>query len=113
MSAKQLLRADMLMLTAACIWGCAFVAQRISMSYIGPFTFNGLRFLLGASVVWIFWRSRTRARPSPSSRIYRHGAFLGTILFLGATLQQIGLIWTTAGKAGFLTALYVVIVPIL
>lgn len=111
MESKQILKADLYMLVAACIWGCAFVAQRVSMSYIGPFTFNGLRFLLGAAVVWAFWRRRAGARLTGYP--YAGGILLGTLLFMGATLQQIGMIWTTAGKGGFLTALYVVIVPVL
>ena len=93
----------MVLLLAAAIWGFAFVAQRIGMDYIGPFTFNGIRFALGAlSLVPLAIFSRRR----PASTV-------GSVLFAGASLQQVGLVYTTAGKAGFITGLYVVIVPLL
>lgn len=118
MDREHILKADLLMLTAAMIWGCAFVAQRVSMEHIGPFTFNGVRFLLGAAIVLAFWyarkaRMQVEIRPLALPASIAPGLALGCLLFAGATLQQVGLIETTAGKAGFLTGLYVVLVPLI
>lgn len=115
------LKADLLLLVTALIWGFAFVAQRLGMDYVGPFTFNGVRFALGSlSLVpfILFTRSRARSAPArpPSGedwRTIRAGVWAGLVLFLGASFQQAGLVYTTAGKAGFITGLYVVLVPIL
>lgn len=115
------LRADLLLLTAAAIWGFAFVAQRVSMESIGPFTFNMVRFGLGGLSLVPFlargrWRSRSPCDETPAAghRVHLPGsAAAGLLVFLGASLQQIGIVTTTAGKAGFITGLYVVIVPIL
>jgi len=106
------------LLLSAVIWGFAFVAQRAGMQFIGPFTFNGLRFGLGTLVLlpWLM-SSRRHAcaeRNSIIRRRVRAGLTLaGAVLFVAATCQQIGLVHTTAGKAGFITGLYVVIVPLL
>jgi drug/metabolite transporter (DMT)-like permease len=110
------LRADLLLLLTALIWGSAFVAQRIGMESMGPMLFNGLRFALGALVIVPFViRQRRRASPDRLNRrrLLWGGALAGAILFMGAALQQIGLVYTTAGKAGFISGLYVVIVPLL
>jgi drug/metabolite transporter (DMT)-like permease len=115
---SQGVKSDGLLLLTAFIWGFAFVAQRMGMDHIGPFMFNGIRFLLGALVlVPVFLRSRAggacrRSSGGGPSGI-RVGAITGGVLFLGASLQQVGLVYTTAGNAGFITGLYVVIVPIL
>jgi drug/metabolite transporter (DMT)-like permease len=90
----------------------------MGMDHIGPFMFNGIRFFLGALVlVPVFLRSRAAAAPhsSPGGGPggFWVGAITGGVLFLGASLQQVGLVYTTAGNAGFITGLYVVIVPIL
>lgn len=122
-----LLEGDLLLLVTASIWGFAFVAQRVGMDYLGPFTFNGVRYLIGAlSLVPLFlWRrSRERARPpsAPPAGAFGRGAFArnfgppliaGAAMFLGSSLQQIGLVTTTAGNAAFITSLYVVLVPFL
>ena len=103
----------LLLLTAA-VWGLAFVAQRAGMAYVGPFTYNAARFALGAAVLEVLLRglqARTR-RPRPQAHM-RHGLLLGLLIFAGASLQQAGLVYTTAGKAGFITGLYVVLVPLL
>jgi drug/metabolite transporter (DMT)-like permease len=111
------LRADLLLLATAAIWGLAFVAQRVGMAHVGPFTFNGVRFALGSvsllPLVWLEARRAGSAPPVSASVVFRGVALAGTALFLGASLQQVGLVYTTAGKAGFITGLYVVIVPIL
>jgi drug/metabolite transporter (DMT)-like permease len=115
------LQSDLLCLLTAIIWGFAFVAQRMGMDHVGPFTFNGIRFFLGAMVLIPFiFRSRgnrLREQDSRSSlhanRLIIYGGLAGLAIFSGASLQQVGLVYTTAGKAGFITGLYVVIVPIM
>jgi drug/metabolite transporter (DMT)-like permease len=117
---KQALRADLLLLLTSCIWGFGFVAQRSGMEYLGPFTFNGLRFVLGSlSLVplILFRRHKGRSPPKtalPSPHFPVFNSFLaGCCLFIAVTLQQGGIMFTTAGNAGFITGLYVILVPIL
>ena len=120
MPAKSL-KSDLLLLLTAIIWGFAFVAQRMGMDHVGPFTFNGVRFALGSlsllPLIWLLQRQKSRAPaviPQAGGReLLRGGLLAGLALFLGASLQQVGLVYTTAGNAGFITGLYVVIVPIL
>lgn len=113
----KLLKDDALLLLIAAIWGFAFVAQRAGMKYIGPFTFNGIRFALGSlSLAPLLYvrrkQQQTRqSEPAPGNR-FLLGLLAGTVLFLAASLQQIGIVYTTAGKSGFITGLYVVLVPI-
>jgi drug/metabolite transporter (DMT)-like permease len=117
---SQEFKADFLLLLTALIWGLAFVAQRMGMDHVGPFTFNGVRFLLGAAAL-LPLALRSARNPDPSDFLRRTGGRVGlwgglvagTALFAGATLQQVGLVYTTAGKAGFITGLYVVIVPMI
>lgn len=114
-------KSDSLLLITAIIWGTAFVAQRVGMEHLGPFTFNSLRFVLGSlSLVPLLYLTRKRGSvpasirpPAGPKMILMGGCLAGTVLFLGASLQQVGLVYTTAGKAGFITGLYVVIVPLL
>ncbi len=104
---------DALLLLTATIWGFAFVAQRAGMEHMGPFLFNGVRFALGSAVLIPLLLAR-RSRMSGMLRSAVPGGLIaGLILFGGASLQQAGLVFTTAGKAGFITGLYVVIVPLL
>ncbi len=112
-------RADLLLMLTALIWGAAFVAQRMGMEHVGPFTFNGVRFALGAlalqPLIWRMRRTRSREGNGPGAatgRIVRYGLVAGCVLFAGAALQQVGIVYTTAGKAGFITGLYVVMVPL-
>lgn len=110
------LRGSLLLLLTSMIWGAAFVAQSAGMDYIGPFTFNGLRMLMGAAVLLPFLlKRRTGAHTNASERkmLLRGGILCGVALFVGSTLQQIGIVDTTAGKAGFITAMYVVLVPVM
>jgi len=111
------LNADFLLLLTAAIWGFAFVAQRLGNAYMGPFTFNTLRFTLGALALLplLIWeRKRNKSRPQFKIKQHLFPALLtGLVLFAGASFQQIGLLGTTAGKAGFITGLYVVLVPLL
>ncbi len=107
-----------LLLISAVIWGLAFVAQRAGMDYVGPFTFNGVRFALGALVLLPFLRfgdrlSAMRSYDTTPAQQWGGLALAGVVLFVSANLQQMGLVFTTAGKAGFITGLYVVIVPVL
>ncbi|QLA19347.1 DMT family transporter [Desulfolutivibrio sulfoxidireducens] len=114
------IKADILLLVTALIWGLAFVAQRVGMDHVGPFTFNGVRFLLGAGALFpLALRAGVRAHPSDFQGagqgrgvLVWGGLAAGAALFAGASLQQVGLVYTTAGKAGFITGLYVVIVPL-
>jgi drug/metabolite transporter (DMT)-like permease len=103
-------RADLALLLVAVIWGSAFVAQRAIAGEIGVLFFNGARFLIGALVVAPLARNH-RSRLTASEIL---GALLaGLLLFGGAAFQQLGLRYTTAGNAGFVTGLYVVIIPLL
>lgn len=114
------MNADLLLLLTAAIWGFAFVAQRAGMTYMGPFTFNAVRFLLGGStLLGVASLFKKQLRFGGEDKIYKSrtlfwgGIFTGLVLFGGASLQQMGLVGTTAGKAGFITGLYVVLVPIM
>ena len=113
------LRSNLLLLCTAFIWGFAFVAQRAGMEHIGPFTFNGVRFALGtASLLPLIWYGKKKRWPRTSSvratsdGSWRIGLLAGGILFIAASLQQIGLVYTTAGKTAFITCLYIVMVPL-
>ncbi len=117
----KVLKSDAMLLLAAAIWGFAFVAQRVGMSHVGPFTFNAVRFALGAAVLLPFTFSQESRKGgrgavqslSNSKQLLYAGGLTGCVLFAAASLQQVGIVYTTAGKAGFITGLYVVIVPLL
>jgi len=132
--AASVLANDSLLLLTALIWGLAFVAQRAGMEHVGPFTYNAVRFALGALVLLplIALRGRPEAK-APGARLSAVGASealaaggaapprmsplvaglaAGAVLFFGASLQQVGIVSTAAGKAGFITGLYVVLVPL-
>jgi len=110
--ARLRLKADLTLLLVAVIWGSAFVAQRVAALNMGVYLFNGLRFLLGALVLLpLALRSH---RTGVDIRSSLPGMLLaGLLLFGGSSLQQLGLRYTTAANAGFITGLYVVLVPIL
>lgn len=105
-------KGNLLLLLTAFIWGFAFVAQSVGMKYLQPFTFNGIRFLLGGisliPVLLFFDRKKSNLKIA----IYG-GIISGIVTFLGSSFQQIGIVGTTVGKAGFITGLYIVFVPIL
>ncbi len=148
---KTALQADLLLIITSVIWGFAFVAQRVGMDFIGPFTYNGVRFALGSlsllPLIAYFNAQKKRpfsvyhpeenppvlSDPSTGSQVSQSqqvnqvnraqrrtdrwvfvlgSLAAGSILFIGASLQQMAMQYTTAGKAGFLTGLYVVLVPI-
>ena len=113
-------RANLLLFITAMIWGFSFVAQRQGMEHVSPFTFNAVRFAFGAASlipVILFNRKKQRSTTTPqvlfSKATINGGLCLGVVLFTGSSLQQIGIVETTAGKAGFITGLYVIIVPLL
>ncbi len=111
------LKSDGLLFISAVIWGFAFVAQRLGMEYVGPFTFNAVRFSLGAVALLPFLHYSNRGQENERAGMWRliltGGSLAGLVLFAGSTFQQIGILYTTAGKAGFITGLYVIIVPII
>lgn len=112
--------AFMLVLTAF-IWGTAFVAQSMGMDYLGPFTFNGVRSLIGGAALLpciaflkLLNGKNTAAFINGNRKdLLIGGIACGLLLFAATSLQQIGIQYTTAGKAGFITAFYIVIVPVL
>ena len=102
---------------ATVIWGSAFIAQSVGMDKIGPFTFQAVRCFL--AVVFLFPASALFSKGKPfwkswaDPALWRSGVICGLALFAASSLQQIGLVYTDAGKAGFLTAMYIVFVPFL
>ncbi len=128
---KRAIKSDAILLLAAVIWGLAFTAQRKGMEYVGPFIFNGIRFALGSLTLVPFIMAGRRKRLSrldsaPAEErispvsgaagrmgLLSAGVLAGSVLFVAVSLQQTGIVTTTAGKAGFITGLYVVIVPVL
>jgi drug/metabolite transporter (DMT)-like permease len=112
------LTSELLLLLAALIWGTTFVAQRQAMEHLGPLTFNGCRFGLGGLSLLAVLLLRHKTRQSLVNRAAQKelaiaGIFVGLALFAGATLQQMGMVSTTAGKGGFITGLYVVLIPLI
>jgi drug/metabolite transporter (DMT)-like permease len=125
---KQL-KGNLLLLTTSMIWGITFVAQRVGMDYVGPFTFNGVRFLVAAlvliPVVHFLESPKRTAEPEADKTelsqeerklakrtLITAGIACGGVLFLAASFQQFGLVTPSAGKTAFITALYIVLVPI-
>lgn len=113
-----------LLLITAIIWGIAFVAQSVGMDYIGPFTFNFVRNIIGGLVlipcIWFLNKLKTKENPvaKEENKLDRKTLLIGGIccgiaLCLASNMQQIGIQYTTVGKAGFITALYIIIVPIM
>jgi drug/metabolite transporter (DMT)-like permease len=125
------LRHSLYLLLTAVIWGIAFVAQSVGMEHVGPFTFNAVRFFLGAVTLLPFILVRSKGRSgreaaggaeqslrkgngaSGGRMLLKGGLLCGAALAVASSLQQIGIQYTTVGKAGFLTAMYIVAVPIL
>lgn len=122
----QSYRSSLLLFLAASIWGVAFVAQSVGMDYMGPFTFNGARSLIGGMVLLplIAFRERNRKRDAveeetPEKKKARRkvtligGCCCGLAICTASMFQQYGIQYTTVGKAGFITTLYIIIVPIM
>jgi drug/metabolite transporter (DMT)-like permease len=132
-TSRRAFSAELLLLLTAAIWGFAFVAQRAGMASIGPFAYMATRYAIGALAILpliLVRRAKAREADGPASfpggapapgaveqgtwkRRLGYPALAGTILFLGASFQQVGLVTTTAGNAAFITSLYVVLVPII
>lgn len=123
MEGKTEIRSSLMLLAAAVIWGVAFVAQSVGMDYVGPFTFNAARSLLGGIVLipCIFLlnsREKKTEKKEADKKAERRNLLLGGIscgicLCIASNLQQIGISYTTVGKAGFITAMYIILVPLL
>lgn len=115
------LRGEMFLLLTAFIWGTAFVAQSMGMDHIGAFTFNAARSFVGAFAVFIIVLVNDKIQNKNKSidkkhnnKLYiRGGIICGVILFAASGFQQVGMQYTTAGKAGFITTLYIILVPII
>lgn len=110
--------ATLLFLTAF-IWGTAFVAQSVGMDHLGPFAFNGLRNLVGALALLPcillldkISPDETMSQPDHRKNLLKGGLCCGLLLFAASSTQQVGMQYTSAGKAGFITAFYIVLVPI-
>ncbi len=109
------------LLLAVVIWGSAFIAQSVGMELIGPFTFQLIRcslavaFLVPVSFLLDLGKgcSRDSFKKWQDPKLWKGGLICGCALFVAASLQQVGLVYTDAGKAGFITAMYIVLVPIL
>jgi drug/metabolite transporter (DMT)-like permease len=108
---------------AALIWGVAFVAQSVGMEFVGPFTFNTARSVLGGTVLipCILILDKTAGKPlsiwgtkdkEARKTLLKGGLLCGTVLAIASALQQIGIVYTSVGKAGFISALYIVIIPL-
>lgn len=118
---KNRLRGSILLLLATIIWGSAFVSQSVGMDHIGPFTFQAVRCWLAVlgllPVIAIADRKKSDGKTFVSrwadKKLWKAGLLCGIPLFLACNLQQVGLVDTDAGKSGFLTAMYIVIVPVI
>lgn len=114
---KFVLRQSLLLFLAATIWGVAFVAQSVGMEYVGPYTFLACRSFLGAAVLLPMIQLRKKQRVQSeqwNGRLLAIGGICcGVCLFVASILQQIGIMYTTVGKSGFITAMYIVVVPVL
>lgn len=113
------LKYSFMLFIASFIWGTTFVAQSVAMDYLQPFTFNAIRSLLGGVVLIPLIISKNKKTVclnrniQSNKKVIRGGILCGLCLFVASNLQQVGLLTTSAGKAGFITSLYIVIVPIL
>lgn len=120
---RFVLRQSLLLLLCATIWGVAFVAQSVGMDYVGPFTFNGIRSFIGVAVLLPYIKITDKLhskkaldggnQKSDKKTLIIGGICCGIALFVASTFQQFGVKYTTVGKAGFITAMYIILVPIL
>ena len=118
-SKKNKFQGSVLLLLGTVIWGFSFIAQSVGMAQLGPFAFQTIRCLLAVlfllPITLAFdrgdWRASVKKWKNP--QLWRVGLICGCALFVAATLQQLGLLYTDAGKAGFLTAMYIVLVPLI
>lgn len=122
---RKSLRGSLLLLIGAAIWGSAFVAQDVAMNYVGPYTFNAMRYFIGAlsllPVILVSDRIAAKKHPERdpvqvkayNRKSWLSGIIAGLALIIPTTLQQIGIVYTTAGKAGMITGMYIIAVPLL
>jgi drug/metabolite transporter (DMT)-like permease len=121
---RFVIRQSLLLLLTATIWGVAFVSQSVGMDYVGPFTFNAARSLIGAAVLvpCIALLKKIQKKEEGPEEVHkkedkrtllRGGICCGVILAVASSFQQFGLLYTTVGKAGFITAMYIILVPLL
>ncbi|MDD3716624.1 MAG: DMT family transporter [Candidatus Marinimicrobia bacterium] len=111
----KMTRTNIMLLSAALLWGLGFVAQRDGMSYVGPFTYSAIRFGIGLIAllpVYLLTRRQEKKIPAGRKTVLRAGLLVGLFLFLAVSAQQIGLMTSTAAKAGFITSLYMILVPV-
>ena len=105
----------LMLLSASLIWGVAFVAQSAGMQYVGPYTFTAVRSALAALglgvLILILDRTSMKSKNTDKKVLWTAGIILGVVMTIASNLQQIGLVTTSAGKAGFITSLYIVLVP--
>ena len=119
MMKSKAIRADLLMLLAAAIWGFAFVAQREGMETMGPFLFNTARVFIGTvfllPIVWYLSKKKkvSTDKETSTKKLWIAGIVAGLFLFTASSFQQVGIQYTTAGKAGFITGLYIFFVPLI
>lgn len=118
---KSSIKGNMILMLTAFIWGTAFVAQSVGMDYVGPFTFITSRYIIGGifliPCIYLLDKlnknSNQNNNKSSKKTLYIGGCLCGVVLFIASSFQQIGMKYTTVGKSGFITALYIIIVPIL
>ena len=105
-----------MLLSASLIWGVAFVAQSAGMQYVGPYTFTAVRSVLAAIglgiLIIVLDRTNMKSKNNDKKVLWRAGIILGVVMTIASNLRQIGLVTTSAGKAGFITSLYIVLVPV-
>ena len=111
-------KGNLMLLITATIWGVAFVAQSVGMDYVGPFTFNGVRFLIGGIILipcsFILQKYDNKKEfVEDKKKLYIGGLLCGILMFGATSFQQFGILYTSVGKTGFITALYVILVPIM
>lgn len=113
---SNIIKTDLMMFIAAMLWGFTFIAQKQGMEYLGPFSFNGIRYIIGSIALIPFYYlviKPSEKERGTNSTLFKGGLWTGILMFAGAMGQQIGLQYTTAGNAGFVTGLYVILVPII
>lgn len=109
---------ELLLVLAAIVWGFAFVAQKAGMEDIGPMAFNGIRFIIGSislfPLIWYYDKKDKYKNQNIDSthKLWKAGIISGLVLFIAASIQQFGIVYTTAGNAGFITSMYVILVPV-
>lgn len=116
---KKQIQGSAILLLGTFIWGTTFIAQSVGMDHIGPFTFQAVRCALAVigllPMIWLFDKKENKSfrKSWMDKKLWKAGLFCGIPLFLACNLQQVGIVYTTAGKAAFLTAMYIVLVPVL